>query len=180
MEMKNRYGKQRVIERQVRSTQTQRTQQRPPPRYLKPPGSHRVFFFPPFGKRQLSLGLRRTQAYWRVTSKRVVDNACMLLETSFFGEVVDRLETQLLALTQEISEEEHARKPPTKEAMGWQQPRLGIFNVSGSAQPWCDGARKRAVRLPSPVISVCVIGRVHGDTGDHLGRITRLSLGYDK
>lgn len=71
------------------------------------------------------------QAYWRVTSKRVVDNACMLLESSFFGGVVDRLETQLLALTQEISSEEKPKQAPSKkeEEMGWQQPQLGIFNV---------------------------------------------------
>lgn len=71
------------------------------------------------------------QAYWRVTSKRVVDNACMLLETSFFGQVVDRLETQLLSLTQEITNEEAPDAAPAKEkeGMGWQQPRLGIFNV---------------------------------------------------
>ncbi|CAN0284023.1 unnamed protein product, partial [Ectocarpus fasciculatus] len=73
------------------------------------------------------------QAYWRVTSKRVVDNACMLLEASFFGQVVDRLETQLLALTQEITQEEGQDKAEAKavagqEGMGWQQPRLGIFN----------------------------------------------------
>ncbi|CAB1121527.1 unnamed protein product [Ectocarpus sp. CCAP 1310/34] len=73
------------------------------------------------------------QAYWRVTSKRVVDNACMLLETSFFGQVVDRLETQLLALTQEITQEEGQDKAEAKaaagqEGIGWQQPRLGIFN----------------------------------------------------
>ena len=64
-----------------------------------------------------------------MTSKRVVDNACMLLETSFFGEVVDRLETQLLALTQEISREKNPAQAPSKNEMGWQQPQLSIFNV---------------------------------------------------
>ena len=69
------------------------------------------------------------QAYWRVTSKRVVDNACMLLETSFFGQVVDRLETQLLSLTSEISQEEKPVAAKEEDGKGWQQPRLDIFNV---------------------------------------------------
>lgn len=58
----------------------------------------------------------------------------MLLETSFFGDVVDRLETQLLALTQEISLEENpALASSKKEEKGWQQPaQLGIFNVRRS------------------------------------------------
>eukprot|EP00752_Nemacystus_decipiens_P009127 g8151.t1 len=68
------------------------------------------------------------QAYWRVTSKRVVDNACMLLETSFFGQVVDRLETQLLSLTSEISQEEKPAVAKEEDGKGWQQPRLDIFN----------------------------------------------------
>ncbi|CAN0194370.1 unnamed protein product [Ascophyllum nodosum] len=68
------------------------------------------------------------QAYWRVTSKRVVDNACMLLETSFFGEVVNKLETHLLTLTNEISMEDSASQPRPKAVSAWQQPRLGIFN----------------------------------------------------
>lgn len=74
-----------------------------------------------------------------MTSKRVVDNACMLLETSFLGEVVERLETQLLALTQEISEEKDAGKktPAQTEGAGWQQQRLGIFNVSRRADLIC-------------------------------------------
>lgn len=79
------------------------------------------------------------QAYWRVTSKRVVDNACMLLETSFFGQVVDRLETQLLSLTQDITEEEKPKEASAAtEGMGWQQPRLGIFNVRNRSKGiWC-------------------------------------------
>lgn len=73
------------------------------------------------------------QAYWRVTAKRVVDNACMLLEASFLGQVVERLEAQLLTLTQDLSEEE--KRPTVSPAAaaassgpGWQQPRLSIFN----------------------------------------------------
>lgn len=78
----------------------------------------------------------REQAYWRVTSKRVVDNACMLLETSFLGQVVERLETQLLALTQDLTEEDKQTSEkaqnasPTNPGMGWQQPKLSMFNVS--------------------------------------------------
>lgn len=57
----------------------------------------------------------------------------MLLETSFFGEVVDKLETQLLTLTNEIALEDSFTASPkqqqTKGFSGWQQPRLGIFNV---------------------------------------------------
>lgn len=55
----------------------------------------------------------------------------MLLESSFFGDVVDRLETQLLALTQEISATKDPAQAPAKEeeAKGWQQPQLDIFNV---------------------------------------------------
>lgn len=86
------------------------------------------------------------QAYWRVTSKRVVDNACMLLETSFFGQVVDRLETQLLSLTSEISQEEtkkpDAAKEGGEEGKGWQQPRLDIFNVRNEY----GGDRERVTR----------------------------------
>ena len=60
----------------------------------------------------------------------------MLLESSFFGDVVDRLETQLLALTQEISLEEKPKQAPSKkEEMGWQQPQLGIFNVRRAPPP---------------------------------------------
>lgn len=85
----------------------------------------------------LAVTLNPWQAYWRVTSKRVVDNACMLLETSFLGEAVDRIETQLLALTQEITQEEIPVKAAAKESAGWQQPRLGIFNVreTGNSLP---------------------------------------------
>ena len=58
----------------------------------------------------------------------------MLLETSFFGEAVDKIETQLLTLTNEIAlEDSYTNQSPkqqqTKGFLGWQQPRLGIFNV---------------------------------------------------
>ena len=53
----------------------------------------------------------------------------MLLETSFFGEVVNKLETHLLTLTNEISMEDSASQPRPKAVSAWQQPRLGIFNV---------------------------------------------------
>ncbi|CAM9724999.1 unnamed protein product [Chrysoparadoxa australica] len=46
------------------------------------------------------------QAYWRVTSKRVCDNACMLLETAFLDEVVNALETQLLTKAQQMKDAE--------------------------------------------------------------------------
>lgn len=80
------------------------------------------------------------QAYWRVTSKRVVDNACMLLESSFLDQVVEKLETQLLVLTQELSVEDKqhtgqagmplASPSDHGKGSGWQRPRLGIFDVS--------------------------------------------------
>lgn len=61
----------------------------------------------------------------------------MLLESSFFGQVVEKLEAQLLTLTQEIAEEDKTAEARPAAGMssgsvgpGWQQPRLGIFNVS--------------------------------------------------
>ncbi|KAG5178451.1 Mgm1-like protein [Tribonema minus] len=42
------------------------------------------------------------QAYWRVTSKRVCDNACMLLEASFLAAVPDALEAALLSHAQTL------------------------------------------------------------------------------
>eukprot|EP01084_Bolivina_argentea_P127364 225258_1 len=45
------------------------------------------------------------QAYWRVTSKRLCENACMLLETTFLSGVVDSLEFRLLAYSQELEKE---------------------------------------------------------------------------
>jgi interferon-induced GTP-binding protein Mx1 len=44
------------------------------------------------------------QAYWHVTSKRLCDNACMLMETSFLSAVTDSLEARLLALAQNLDE----------------------------------------------------------------------------
>ncbi|CAM9553999.1 unnamed protein product [Discosporangium mesarthrocarpum] len=60
----------------------------------------------------------------------------MLLETSFLGQVVDRVETQLLALTQDLTEEEKGseqQQPPQKGGVrvggeGRRLPRRGIFN----------------------------------------------------
>ncbi|CAN0007424.1 unnamed protein product [Phaeothamnion confervicola] len=48
---------------------------------------------------------KQKQAYWRVSSKRVCDNVCMLLETSFLGEVPNDLEAQLLTLAQRMPDD---------------------------------------------------------------------------
>lgn len=61
----------------------------------------------------------------------------MLLETCFLGEVVDAVETQLLTLTQRLTDEENlagttgTKSLPADPGSGWQQPRLSMFNVSG-------------------------------------------------
>ncbi|CAM9442466.1 unnamed protein product [Choristocarpus tenellus] len=53
----------------------------------------------------------------------------MLLETSFFGQAVDKLETQLLALTHEISMEQALGQGPKKSEGERQQKKpIGIFN----------------------------------------------------
>jgi len=45
------------------------------------------------------------QAYWRVTSKRVCDNVCMLLESNLLSAVPNTLETKLLTHTQCLDQE---------------------------------------------------------------------------
>ncbi|CAM9096946.1 unnamed protein product, partial [Laminaria digitata] len=113
------------------------------------------------------------QAYWRVTSKRVVDNACMLLESSFFGGVVDRLETQLLALTEEISMEKNPAQAAAKkeEAKGWQQPQLGLFNEDAALVEKRSFLLMRQQRLKAALAKIddfapdvlAVSKRLHGD-----------------
>ena len=60
------------------------------------------------------------QAYWRVTAKRVCDNACMLLEASFLSSVTDTLETRLLTQSQSMNAQVNtlgARAPFSKEVL---------------------------------------------------------------